>query len=126
MQTIWSKVFSSSFTRSMGQLMELKISQVVFALELFSASHTRRANVDARDLSRRPAQGMLRCLRRSATCDEDGIVVPIGRLWAKRGDSRRDVFVDPARALTIFFKAIDRRRIRVAVVEVPDLLRDIQ
>ena len=34
-----------------GELMDLKIFQVVFALEFFSALHTRRADVDAGDLS---------------------------------------------------------------------------
>ena len=66
-----------------GKLMDLKIAQVVFPLELFRASHTRRADVDAGDLSRRPPQGMLCCLRCSAAGDENGIVFPVRSVGPK-------------------------------------------
>ncbi len=109
-----------------GELMDLKIRQVVFAFEVFSASHTRRADVDTRDLSCRPPQGMLCCLRRSATCDKDGIVFPIRLCRAKKGDNRRGVFAGPRQSSADTFQGYLPARIRVAVVEVPDLLRYIQ
>ena len=58
------------------QLLHLEIGQVVLALEVFGAAHARRAEVDARHLGVRPAQGVLGRLRRPAAGDEDGVVFP--------------------------------------------------
>jgi hypothetical protein len=67
---------------------------------------------------------MLCCLRRSATSNKDGIVVPIGSARPK------EVIIGAAFLLvlpeaSVLFKAIYRPWIRVAIVEVPDLFRYI-
>ena len=87
----------------------------------FRTSHTRRADVDAGDLSRGPTQGMFCRLGCSATGNKNGIVFPIRPARPKEmiiGAAFLLVFPDPA----ILFKALDRRRIRISVVEVLDLL----
>jgi|GEM_PF-4685608 len=55
-----------------GKLADLEIVQVVFPLELLGTAHTRCAEVDAGNLSRRPTQSMLGCLRCPATGNQDG------------------------------------------------------
>src|SRR5580698_8701524 len=57
-----------------GKLMDLKIGQVMFALERLRPLHARRADVNAGDLSRRPTQRMLCCLGCSAAGDQNGKV----------------------------------------------------
>src|SRR5207302_10105412 len=48
------------------KLVDLKIFQIVFALEFLGTMHTRRADVDAGNLSCGPTQRVLCCLRCSA------------------------------------------------------------
>src|SRR5580704_752806 len=98
-----------------GQLVDLKIGQVVSALELFGTAHTRGADIDAGDLSFGPTQGMLGCLRRSAAGDENGKVLPVGSVRPKEvviSTPPLRVFPEPI----IFFKAIDWPRIGITVV----------
>ena len=114
-----------SFTLLDGKLVDLKILQVVFAFELFRAPHARSAEVDASDLSFGPTQSMLCCLRRPAAGDENGMVFPV---WSVRPEemmiraASERVFPEP----TILFKAIDRPRIGITVVEALDLVCDIK
>src|SRR5206468_2436915 len=77
---------------------------------------TRFAAVDAGNLSLGPTQRMLRCLRRPAAGDEDGLVFFI----RPSGPKQMIVRAASLRILPlplIFFQAIDRWRIRVTVVE---------
>ena len=104
-----------------GKLMDLKIGQVIFALERLRPLHTRRADVDAGDLSCRPAQRMLCRLGCSAAGNENGIVFLVGPAGPK------EVIIRAALSLvlpcpSILIQAFDRRRIGIAVVEVLDLL----
>src|ERR1700733_13622456 len=105
--------------------MDLKIGQAIFALERLRPLHTRRADVDAGDLSCRPAKRMLRRLGCSTAGDKNGIVffVRFGR--------PKEVIISPAllRVLpcaAILIQTFDRRRVRVAVIEVLDLLFHIK
>src|SRR5580658_325509 len=108
-----------------GKLMDLKIGQAIFALERLRPLHTRCADVDTGDLGCRPAKRMLRRLGCSTARDEDGVVffVRFGR--------PKEVIVSPAlsRVLpcaAILIQTFDRWRIRVAVIEVLDLLFHIK
>ena len=60
------------------QLVDLEIVQAVFPLEVLRMPHTRRADVYAGDLCRRPAHGMLRRLRCAAAGNEDRLVFSVG------------------------------------------------
>src|SRR5271155_1187046 len=91
------------------------------ALERLCPLHTRRADVDAGDLSCRPAKRMLRRLGCSAAGDEDGIVFFV------RPARPKEVIISPALSLVlpctlILIQTFDRRRIRITVVEVLHLL----
>jgi hypothetical protein len=90
----------------------------VFSLELLSVVHAGCAAVDASNLSLRPAQRMLGRLRCPAARDEDRLVFSIRSVGPKQ------VIVDAASLrvlpeLLIPLQIIDRRRIRITVVEVP-------
>jgi hypothetical protein len=60
-----------------GKLVDLKIVQVVFSLELLGTAHTRCAEVDADNLSRRPTQSMLGRLRCPAAGNQDCAIFPV-------------------------------------------------
>src|SRR5208282_5936021 len=97
------------------------IFQVVFSLELLGVEHADCAAVDAGNLGRGPTHRMLGCLRCPATGNEDGLVFPIRSIGPKKMIVRAAsllVLPDPL----IFFQVIDRWRIRISVVEVPDLV----
>src|SRR5260370_36961547 len=107
------------------KLMDLKIFQIVFALELLRTLHTRCADVDAGNLSSGPTQGMFCCLRRSAACDENGMVFAVGSVRPEEMVIR----ATPVRVVpepTVLFKTIDRPRIRITVVEASDLICSIK
>src|SRR5277367_805455 len=101
--------------------MDLKIGQAIFALERLRPLHTRCADVDTGDLSRRPANRMLRRLGCSTAGDKNGMVLPV------RCGRPKEVIIGPAllRVLpcaAILIQAFDRGRVGVAVIEVLDLL----
>src|ERR1700722_11309074 len=104
-----------------GKLMDLKIGQAIFTLERLRPLHTRRADVDAGDLSCRPAERMLRRLGSSTAGDKNGIVffVRFGR--------PKEVIISLAlsRVLpcaAILIQTFDWGRVGVAVIKVLDLL----
>src|ERR1700722_20633778 len=101
--------------------MDRKIVQAMVALERLRPLHTRRADVDAGDLSCRPAKRMLRRLGCSAAGDKNGVV-----FFVRPGRPKK-VIICPAfsRVLpcaSILIQTFDWRRVRVAVIEVLDLL----
>ena len=101
------------------QLMHLEVGQLVSAPEVLGAAHAGGAEVDADDACRRRASGMLGRLRRAAACNEDRAlfgVRPVGPEHVKVGAPA--VAVLPA--LPVVVERFDRRRIRVALVEVLD------
>src|SRR5579862_2808828 len=107
-----------------GKLVYPKILQIVFFPEILRTPHTSCTAVDARNLSRRPAHCMLDRLRFPATGNEDGLI------FSKRAGRPKQVIVraQPLPILPeqlIFVEVIDWRRIRVAFVEIPDFLRNI-
>ena len=107
------------------KLLDLKIVQTVFSLQLLSAAHTRCAKVDADNPSSGPTQGMLGRLRCPAAGNEDGVVFLVRSSGPKQMIIRAaSLLVLPE--LLIFFKAIDRSRIRITFVEVPDCLRHVR
>jgi hypothetical protein len=102
-----------------GKLVDLEIVQVVFSLEVFRVTDTRRAKVDAGHPRRRPAQGMLGRLRRPAAGNEDGSILPITAARPKQMivcAASCPVLPQPA----ISLEAIDRPGIGILVVKVPD------
>ncbi len=103
------------------KLMDLKIFQIVFTLEFLRTLHTRCADIDAGNLSCGPTQGMLCCLRRSAACDENGMVFAVGSVRPEEMVIR----ATPVRVVpepTVLFETIDRSWIRITVVEASDLI----
>jgi hypothetical protein len=102
-----------------GKLMDLEIVQIVFSLEFLGTAHARRAEVDAGNLSCWPTQGVLCRLRCPTACNEDEAIFPI-----RPGRPKQMIIrVAPVSVLPeppIFFEAVDRPRIRITVVEVPD------
>jgi hypothetical protein len=81
-----------------GELVKLKVCQIVFSLELFRPPDTDRATVNPRNLSFGPPQCMLGGLGCSTTGNEDGLVRC--RLeTAKRDESQRGVFAGLAKVV---------------------------
>jgi len=106
-------------------LVDLKIFQVVFFLELFRAAHTCFATVDAGNLRRGPTQRVLGCLGCSTTRDKDGLIFFIRPARPKQMKvCTTSLAILPLPLIP--FQAIDRRGIRITVVEVPNLLGDIE
>src|SRR5262245_1569113 len=60
------------------ELADLEIAQMIFSFEFSGTAHTRCAEIDADNLSRRPTQSMLGRLRCPAAGNEDGLVFPVG------------------------------------------------
>ncbi len=105
-----------------GKLVDLEIVQVVFSLELLGVTYTRCTKVDAGNQGRWPTQGMLGRLRCPAACNEDGMIFPIGSGRPKQMIVRAaSLLILPEPPVSL--ETIDRPRIRIAVVEVSDLVR---
>jgi len=105
-----------------GQLADLQLVQAVCALELLRGPHARCAEVDAGHLGRRPAQGVLGGLRCSAPGDQDRSILPVGA----GGPEEMMLGATSLRVLPEFaisVEVVDRARIRIPVIEVPDLIR---
>src|SRR5580704_8110502 len=104
-----------------GELVDLKIFQIVLTFELLRTPHARCADIDTGNLSCRPTQGMLCCLLRPAAGDENGMVFSV---WFVRpeemvvGAAPVRVFPQP----TILFKTINRTTIHITIVEASDLV----
>src|ERR1700726_3158905 len=99
-----------------GKLVDLKIFQVVFSLELLRMAQTRCAAVDASNLRFRPTQRMLGRLRCPAAGDEDGLVFPIGLSGPKQMKvCAASLAVLPQASISV--EIVDRPRIGVTVVE---------
>src|ERR1700751_5931583 len=106
-------------------LVDLKIVQVVFFLELFRAAHTCFATVDAPNLRLGPTQRVLGCLGCSTTRDEDRLIFFIRPARPKKMKVRTTSLAILPLPL-ILFQTIDRWRIRITVVEVPHHIGEIE
>ena len=87
--------------------------------------HTCCAEVDTGNLSLRPAQGMFGRLRCSAARNQDGVVFP-ARLIGPEQVIVRAASLPVLPELSIFSKAVDRPRIGIPFIEVPDFIRSIK
>ena len=106
-----------------GELVKLKVCQIVFSLELFRAPDTDPATVNPRNLSFGPPQCILGGLRCSTTGNEDGLVRPVG----SRRPKEMKVSAASLRVLPespILVEIVDRPGIRIAVVELPNVVCD--
>jgi hypothetical protein len=104
-----------------GKLVDLEIVQAVFPLECQGMAHAGGAKVDAGNVGRRPAQGMLGRLRCAAAGDQDGSIFP------ERPGGPVEVIIGAAPVLilpetAIFIEALERLWIRITVVKVSNLL----
>ena len=99
------------------KLAKLKIFQIVFLLQLFGVMDTRRAEVDTRDLCRRPAHRMLGGLGGSTSCNQDGIVFAVRFV----GPEKMKVSSPAVRIVPqtrVVFQAFHGPRIRIPLVEI--------
>ena len=106
-----------------GKLVDLEIVEIVFPLERLGVTDAGRAEVDARHLRLRPAQGVFGRLRRPAAGDQDRLILAVGL----RGPGEVKVRAAPLRVLpqaAVVVQAVDGRRIGMPLVEGADLLRD--
>jgi hypothetical protein len=105
-----------------GELMNLESAQLVLSLESFGTGHARGAEIDGGDSSTRPPQGIPGRLRRAASRNEDGVVLPMGKSGPEKMMVRAAllwVLPEPS----IVLQAVDGRRIRVPFVKVLDVRR---
>jgi hypothetical protein len=104
-----------------GELVDLEVGEVVFALEIFGVADAGCTEVDGGDVCGGPSEGVLCSLRGSAAGDEDGEGVAIrkgGPVEMKVGATALEVLPMGSVGVEVF----DGRRVRITIVEVPDLV----
>src|SRR6202042_2589645 len=90
-------------------------------LQLLRTAHAGCADVDACNSSLRPAQGVLCGLRCPAAGDQYRSIFPI-RTGRPQEMIIRSTSLPVFPKASIFFKAVNRLRVRITVVEVSDLV----
>jgi hypothetical protein len=101
-------------------VVDLKIFQVVFSLKGLRSKDTSRATVYAGNLTFWPTQSVLCRLRCPASRDQNGMVFSIRVVRPKKMivcAASLAVLPEPL----IFFESLDRWRVRITFVEIPDL-----
>ena len=98
-----------------GKMAHLKIVEFVFALELQLVCDAIFAEVDSHDARPRPADGVVRCLRRAAARDEDASVVAIGLVRPEEMRIGTPAIVVPS--APVGFEIVDRRRVGMTFVK---------
>ena len=99
-----------------GELSNLEIVELVFALELQLVRDAVFADVDSDDACPRPADGVVRGLRRAAAGDENAAIVAIGLVRPEEMRVGAPAIAVPGAPVGI--EIVDRRRVGVTLVEV--------
>jgi hypothetical protein len=104
------------------ELVDVKILESMFFLELLRVIHTGCAAVDASHLSLWPPQHMLSRLGCPASCDQYGLILLIKAVRPKNVKVRSLPFL-VLPLMMIFVQAIKWRRIRIPIVKITYLIR---